>query len=99
MEGNRRQYSEEFKKDAIGHSLTSEKTVEEVAQDLEIAHSNLRRWRAKYSKNGERAFPGNGKQRHAPQEEEIRRLKKELYDIKQERDILKKLWSSSEKKP
>jgi hypothetical protein len=24
MEGNRRQYSEEFKKDAVGHSLTSE---------------------------------------------------------------------------
>ena len=36
MEGNRRQYSEEFKKDAVGHSLTSEKTVVvvEVAQDL-----------------------------------------------------------------
>ncbi len=34
MEGNRRQYSEEFKKDAVGYSLTSEKTVAEVAQDL-----------------------------------------------------------------
>jgi transposase len=42
MEGNRRQYSEEFKKDAVGHSLTSEKTVAEVAQDLRIAHSNLK---------------------------------------------------------
>jgi hypothetical protein len=35
-------------KDAVGHSLTSEKTVIEVAQDLGIAHSNLRRWRAQY---------------------------------------------------
>jgi transposase len=35
MEGNRRQYSEEFKKDTVGHSLTSEKTVAEVAQDLQ----------------------------------------------------------------
>ena len=34
MEGNRRNYSEEFKKDAFGQSLTSEKTVAEVAQDL-----------------------------------------------------------------
>ena len=34
MEGIRRQYSEEFKKEAVGHSLTSEKTVVEVAQDL-----------------------------------------------------------------
>ncbi len=90
MEGIRRQYSEEFKKDAVSHSLTSEKTVEEVARDLGIAHSNLRRWRAQYSKNGELAFPGKGKQRLTPQEEEIKRLRKELYDIRQERDILKK---------
>ena len=90
MEEIRRQYSEEFKKDAVSHSLTSEKTVEEVARDLGIAHSNLRRWRAQYSKRGELAFPGKGKQRLTPQEEEIRRLKKELGEVRQERDILKK---------
>ena len=90
MEGNRRVYSEEFKKNAVTHSMTSEKTVEKVAQDLGISHSNLNRWRAQYRKNGELAFPGNGKQKIIPQEEEIRRLKKELYDVRQERDILKK---------
>ncbi len=42
MERNRRTYSEEFKKDAVEHSLTSEKAVIEVAQDLGIAHSNLK---------------------------------------------------------
>ena len=99
MEGNRRQYSEEFKKDAVGHSLTSEKTVIEVAQDLGIAHSNLNRWRTQYRKNGELAFPGNGKQRLTPQEEEIRRLKKELYEVSQERDILKKALAIFTKKP
>ncbi len=82
MEGIRRTYSEEFKKDAVEHSLTSEKAMIEVAQDLGIAHSNLRRWPAQYGKNGELAFPGNGKQKLAPQEEEIRRLKKELYDVR-----------------
>jgi len=34
---------EEFKKNAVGHSLTLEESVEEVAQDLGIDHSNLRR--------------------------------------------------------
>jgi len=34
MEGIRRQYSEEFKKDAVQHSLTLEKTVVDVAQDF-----------------------------------------------------------------
>ena len=100
MEGIRRQYSEEFKKDAVSHSLTSEKTVEEVARDLGIAHSNLRRWRAQYSKNGELALPGEGKQRLTPpQEEEIKRLKKELDEVKQERDILKKALAIFTKKP
>jgi len=99
MEGSRRVYSEEFKKNAVGHSLTSEKSVEEVAQDLGIAHSNLRRWRAQYGKKGELAFPENGKQRLTPQEEEIRRLKKELYDVSQERDILKKALAIFSKKP
>jgi transposase len=42
------------------------------------------------SQKGELAFLGNGKQKLAPQEEEIKRLKKELYDVRQERDILKK---------
>ena len=84
MEGNRRNYSEEFKKGAVAHSMTSEKSVEEVAQDLGITHSNLRRWRAQYRKNGEIALPKNGKEKFTPQEEEIRRLKKELYDIRQE---------------
>jgi len=97
MEGIRRQYNEKFEKDAVGHSMTSEKTVEEVAQNLGIAHSNLRRWRAQYHKKEELAFPGNSKQRLTPQEEEIRRLRKELYDVRQERDILKKLWPSSPK--
>jgi len=63
MEGSRRVYSEEFKKNTVGHSLTSEKSVEEVAQDLGIGHSNLRRWPAQYGKKGELAFPGNGKQK------------------------------------
>ena len=71
--------------------MTAEKSVEKVAGDLGIAHSNLRRWRAQYRKNGELTFPGNGNQKFTPQVEEVRRLKKELYDVIQERDILKKV--------
>ncbi len=99
MEGSRRVYSEEFKRNAVEHSMTSEKSVEEVARDLGVAHSNLRRWRTQYQKNGELAFPGNGKQKLNSQEEEIRRLKKELYDVRQERDILKKALAIFSKKP
>ena len=41
METNRRQYSEEFKKEAVEYSLSSGKVAEEVARDLEIPYSNL----------------------------------------------------------
>lgn len=43
MKGNRRNYSEKFKKDAVVQSLTSEKTITEVAHKLGISHSNLNR--------------------------------------------------------
>ena len=48
MEGNRRHYSEDFKKNAVEYSLTSEKSIEEVARDLGVAHSNVRKWRDQY---------------------------------------------------
>jgi len=99
METKRRQYSEEFKKEAVEYSLSSGKSVEEVARDLGISPHNLTRWRKEYRKRGELAFPGHGKERLTPQEEENRRLKKELQDIQIERDILKKALAIFTKKP
>jgi transposase len=52
METKRRQYNEEFKKEAVEYSLSSGKTAEEVAQDLGISPHNLKRWRAQYLKRG-----------------------------------------------
>jgi transposase len=90
MENKKRQYTQEFKKEAVEYSLASDKTVIEVARDLGISHHNLDRWRTQYRKRGELAFPGHGKENLTPQEAENRRLKKELADITIERDILKK---------
>ena len=99
METKRRQYSEEFKKEAVEYSLSSGKTAEEVARDLGISPHNLKRWRTQYRKHGERAFPGHGKENPSPQEAENRRLKKELADTQIERDILKKALAIFTKKP
>ena len=95
----KRQYTQEFKKEAVEYSLSSKKTAETVARDLGISPHNLKRWRAQYRKDGELAFPGHGKKNLTPQEEENRRLKKELIDITQERDILKKALAIFTKKP
>ena len=99
METKRRQYSEEFKKEKVEYSLSSGKTVEEVAQDLKISPHNLKRWYFQYRKDGELAFPGHGKENLTPQEAENRRLKKELADNQIERDILKKALAIFTKKP
>ncbi len=66
MEMNRRQYSEEFKKEAVEYSLPSGKTAEEVARDLGTPYSNLKRWHSQYQKRGELAFLGHGKETLTP---------------------------------
>ena len=48
----------------------------------------LHRWKSKFLTDGEVAFPGKG--RLKPDDEELRRLRRELFKVKQERDILKK---------
>jgi transposase len=60
----------------------------QVARDLGIADSTLSHWCKRYQQHGEHAFPGSGHQ--TPQEEELRRLKRELDLMRQERDIFKK---------
>jgi len=99
MEGMKRQFTKEFKKEAVEYSLQSGKTIEEVACDLEISPHNLNRWRKEYRKRGELAFPGHGKENLMPQEEKVRKLQKELNDIRIERDILKKALAIFTKKP
>jgi len=90
MENKKRQFTQEFKKEAVEYSLSSEKSVEEVARDLGISPHNLKRWCFQYRKDGELAFPGHGKENLTAQEEKLRRLQKELTDTQIERDILKK---------
>ena len=99
MGNERRNYSEEFKRKAVEHSLAPGKTATQVAKDLGINYSNLRRWRAEYKEKGELAFPGNGKQKLTPLVEENLRLKRELADVKEQRDILKKAVAIFSKKP
>ena len=59
----------------------------QIARELGIADSTLFEWWKQDAHHGEQAFPGSGHQ--APQEEELRRLKRENEISRQERDILK----------
>jgi transposase len=84
----RRTYTREFKIEAAKLSYNSDKSSEEIAQDLGVSQSSLNRWRREYRADPDQAFPGNGqiKDRDA----EVVQLKKELREARMERDILKK---------
>ncbi len=81
--------TKEFKMEAVRLADTSGKPVTEIARDLGISESTIHNWRRQLATHGEQAFPGSGHQ--TAQEEELRRLKRELEIVKQERDILKKV--------
>jgi transposase len=89
MKRQRRTFTPEFKREAVrllgqegGHSLSA------VARDLELDPKMLRRWREELAQDEVSAFPGPGHQK--PEQEDLRRLHREIERLRQEREILKK---------
>ncbi len=76
MPKEQRTFSKEFKLEAVRLAQTSGKSITRVARDLGIADSTLHHWCKLFAQQGDQAFPGSGHQ--TAQEEEIRRLKREL---------------------
>ena len=60
----------------------------DVARMFDIHRSQIDRWVAQFRDDTGEAFPGNGNRK--PSDEELRRLRQENAELKQERDILKK---------
>lgn len=88
MPKEQRTFTKEFKQEAVQLVQRSGKSQAQVARELGIADSTLHHWCKQLSDQGQQAFVGSGHQ--TPQEEELRRLKRELEVTRQERDILKK---------
>ena len=75
MQKTQRTFTREFKVEAVQLVKSSDKPLIQIARDLGIADSTLHTWCKQFSEQGEQAFPGSGHQ--MPQEEEMRRLKRE----------------------
>lgn len=84
----RRQFSREFKREAVQLVVERGVSVAQAARDLDLHQAVLRRWIQQYRDQAEEAFPGQGKMTSA--DDEVRRLKREVARLKAERDILKK---------
>lgn len=86
--GERRKFDKAFKEQAVLRVLSGETTVSKMAQELDVHYSTVRDWVRYYKKDGSNAFPGSGNLK--PEDDEIRRLRRELADLKEENEILKK---------
>lgn len=88
----KRKFTPEFKLEAVRLATSGEKPLAQVARELGILPNLLRNWRRQVEgRAGQPAadvFPGNG--RLPGPEEELRRLRREVDTLRQERDFLKK---------
>ncbi len=82
-------HTKEFKVEAVRLLDSGEKRASELAMELGVKRTLLYRWRDQLRSKGEAAFSGGGRPRN-DQMSEIAKLKKELKEAKEERDILKK---------
>ena len=81
----RRKYSREYKLEAVRLAKQSDIPLSQVARNLGINANMLARWCKQLSEPDKSAFPGHGN----PRDEELARLKRELQQVKKERDFLK----------
>lgn len=83
----RNRYTPEFKAEAVRMMRSSDKSVAELAEDLGISEQSLYRWARQFGVD-EKADP-KGPLTTA-EREELARLRRELRQVRQERDFLKK---------
>jgi transposase len=94
----RRQFTREFKVEAVELVLRGDKTAVELARNLGIRVELLYRWKNEYVSHRADAFPGPGHLTD-PEEERIRQLERELASVTEEREILKKALAIFSKTP
>ncbi len=86
--GTRRQFSREFKLEAV--KLVKERgvSVAQAGRDLDVHENVLRKWVREAALDSQQAFPGQGVMK--PEQAELERLRKENAKLRMERDLLKK---------
>ena len=81
----RRKYATEFKQEAVQLVRSANAPASQIARDLGIDPNMLSRWCREMGAIGNKAFQGQGK----PRDEEMAVLKRELIQVRKERDFLR----------
>ena len=80
----RRQYTEEFKREAVELIKRSGKSKAQISRELGVSGQNISRWWQKYGQDEDE------KEEQTVSQEAFRAMQAELRRVKEERDILKK---------
>lgn len=83
MGKQRRRFEESYKREAVRFLEETGRPVAEVARELKVSEGSLWRWRKKYGRGEEETLSPSDAA-------ELRRLRREVAILQQERDFLKK---------
>ena len=86
MRVERKQYTSQFKQEAVRLVTEQGLSIAQAARDLGINDNLLSRWKKELEAQGPQAFLGQGN----IQEDELARLRREVEVLRREREILKK---------
>jgi transposase len=78
-------YTQEFRETAIKLALVGNKSIAEVARELGLSEKRLYSWVSAWKKKNGKELPATGSS-----DDELRRMQRELKELRLENEILKK---------
>lgn len=93
----RRHFDKAFKLEAINMIKEQGYSVTEAADKIGVHENTLYKWLRQFKADPEYAFPGSGNLK--PEEDELRKLKRENANLREENEILKKAMAIFTKHP
>ncbi|WGL16678.1 transposase [Microbulbifer bruguierae] len=83
-------YPEDFRREAVRRSDDPNTSAAEVARELGIHPGQIYNWRRQYKRLSEKQFNSlNGVDYSMEEREEVRKLRREISDLKEENEFLK----------
>lgn len=93
----RRHFDKAFKLEAINMIQEQGYSVSETADKIGVHENTLYKWLRQYRVDPENSFPGSGNLK--PEEDELRKMRREIANLREENAILKKAMAIFTKHP